>query len=284
MDAVIGAGDAGGGHQLLQLFLGAALLMAIVATITGRRLADDGAWRPRAIYLSVAMLPVLLVMVVAAALFLEAIVQLILGPESPTIDAVNETIGRLGGTDLGGLTDAIQNLPGGLGALLDRASGAFGAERSDLLARQAVIGALTFLAAGFLYWLHLGWRRALMAEDGFAGSVASRTFQAFAYTTTFVFVVVFLLGAVHAGYGLFRVIAPGFTVGLVTTETADRERGVAEFIAGGGLAIVGYWLATMHWALATRLRNPEPPPTSEAAGATTTEPIAPPPTPPETPS
>ena len=266
MNGVLGAG--GGGQHLVQLFFGAAVLMAIVATITGRHLADEGASRPRAIYLSVAMLPVLLVTVVAGAVFLDAIIQLILGPEQPTLDAVNGLIGSLGGGDLGGLGDAIQGLPGGLGGLIERAGEGFGAERTDLLARQAVVTGIALVVGAFLYWLHLGWRRQLMEESGFHASPASRTFQAYAYTTTFVFVVVFLLAAGHAGYGLFRVIAPGMTAGLGSTETADRERGVAEFIAGGGLAIAAYWLATMHWALATRLRNrgaaSEPPSTTDA--------------------
>ncbi len=272
MVEVLGAG--GGGQHLLQLFFGAAILMAVVATITGRRLADEGASRPRAIYLSVAMLPVLLVTVVAGAVFLDAIVQLILGPEQPKLDAVNDLIGRFGGTDLGGLGDALQGLPGGLGGLIERAGAGIGIERSDLLARQAVVTGIAVVVGAFLYWLHLGWRRDLMDEAGFHASPAARTFQAYAYTTTFVFVVVFLLAVGHAGYGLFRVIAPGMTAGLEFTETADRERGVAEFIAGGGLAIVAYWLATMHWALATRLRDPgasEPP----SATGTETAPVPP---------
>lgn len=261
-------GEGGGGQHLIPLFFGAAILMAIVATITGRQLTDDGASRPRAIYLSVVMLPVLLVTVVAGALFLDAIVQLILGPEQPTLDALNGLVGRLGGSDLGSLGDAVQGLPGGLGALLERAGEGLGVERTDLLARQAVVTAIALVVGAFLYWLHLGWRRQLIDEEGFRASPAWRTFQSFAYTTTFVFVVVFLIAVGHAGYGLFRVIAPGMTAGLGSTETADRERGVAEFIAGGGLAIAAYWLATMHWALATRLRSPG---TSEPPATTGTE-------------
>jgi hypothetical protein len=266
---MIGPVAAESGNHLVGLFLTVAIVMAVVGLIAGRHLADEGAARPRAIYLSVAMLPVLLVTVIATALFLDAIVQLILGPESPSIDAVNDLIGRFGGGNLGGVADAIQNLPGGLGGLIERASGLAGADRSDLLARQAVVSALTALAGAFLYWLHLGWRRELMAEEGFERSAASRVLQAFGYTATFVFVVVFLVAVVRGGYGLLRVIAPGLTAGLEFTEDADRERGVAEFIAGGGLAIAAYWLATMHWSLATRLRNPEsaPPPSPEPPAA-----------------
>ena len=72
----------GGGGSLISAFVTLGLLMAIVAVITGRRLPDEASTRPRAIYLSVAMLPVLVIGVLAAAAFLEAAVQLILGPES----------------------------------------------------------------------------------------------------------------------------------------------------------------------------------------------------------
>ena len=255
----------GGGSHLIGLFLTVAIVMAVIAAITGRHLNDDGAWRPRAIYLSVAMLPILLVTAVATAVFLSAVVQLILGPETPVRDALG---GLLGG-NLGELTDAAGDLPSGLGGLLEGLAGGLGVERSDLLARQAVVSGLTAVAGAFLYWLHLGWRRALLDEEGFASSAASRILQAFAYTVTFVFVVVFLVAAVRAGYGLFRVIAPGMSAGLEFTESADRERGVAEFIAAGGLAIAAYWLATMHWTMATRLRNPESAQPPETPIATT---------------
>ena len=43
---------------------------------------DESSIRPRAIYLGAAMLPVLVIGVLAATAFLEAVVLLILGPES----------------------------------------------------------------------------------------------------------------------------------------------------------------------------------------------------------
>ena len=82
-----------GGGGALAFGFSLALLAAIVGVIAGRRMPDESSIRlaladlPRA-----AMLPALVIGVLAAARFLEALVRLILGPES-----LRESIADLGG-------------------------------------------------------------------------------------------------------------------------------------------------------------------------------------------
>ena len=235
----------GGAGSLISGFVPLGLLMAIVAVITGRRLPDERATRPRAIYLSVAMLPVLVIGVLAAAAFLEAAVQLILGPESG-----EDLLGGLGGMAGGGMPADI----GQLGGLLT-GMGDFGLDPTDAAIRTLVASGITAVVAFAIYRLHQDWRRGLMDDATFTGSVATRTFQAFAYTVVLIFVVVFAVSAVKAGYGIFRVVAPDTSAVFSLSESAERERGIADIVSGLALAAASWWLLQMHWKLAAALRD-----------------------------
>ncbi|HEX7246808.1 MAG TPA: hypothetical protein VF351_01775, partial [Actinomycetota bacterium] len=79
---------------------------------------------------------------------------------------------------------------------------------------------------------------------------AARTFQAFAYTVVLVFVVIFVASAIEAGYGVFRVAAPGTTAVFEVGETAEREQGIADVVSGLALAGASWWLVQTHWKLA----------------------------------
>jgi nitrate reductase NapE component len=245
----------GGAGALVSGFLTLGLLMAIVAVITGRRLPDEAAIRPRAIYLSVAMLPVLVVGVLAATAFLEAAVQLILGPESSAEDL-------LGGLAGGGLPGGDM---GSLGGLLT-GMGDLGLSATDAAIRTLVASGITAVVAFAIYRLHQEWRDPLAESAGFLGSPAARVLQAFAYTVVLIFVVLLAVSAVKAGYGIFRVVAPGTSAILPISETAERERGIADIVSGLALAGASWWLLQMHWRLAAAWRGeaatpavPEPP-------------------------
>jgi hypothetical protein len=259
----------GGAGSLIGAFFTLGLLMAIVAVITGRRLPDEAATRPRAIYLSVAMLPVLVIGVVAAAKFLETAVQLILGPES----GVESLMGRLGGLGgLGGMGGG--GMPtgggaGGLGDLISGLGGNLGFDPTEAVIRTLVATGITAVVAFAMYRLHQGWRDRVFDGPGFGDSPAARTFQAFAYTVVLIFVVLFVVSAVKAGYGVFRVVAPGTSAIFSFSESAEREQGIADIVSGIALAAASWWLLEMHWKLASRLRGdaapdaapevPEPP-------------------------
>ncbi|MGZ8630907.1 MAG: hypothetical protein ACXWZF_08055 [Actinomycetota bacterium] len=251
----------GGAGSLISGFVALGLLMAIVAVITGRRLPDEASTRPRAIYLSVAMLPVLVIGVVAAAKFLEATVQLILGPESGVEDLMGG-LGGLGGLGGGRMSDAGA---GGLGDLLTGLGGDLGFDPADAAIRTMVAAGTTAIVAFAMYRLHQGWRDQVFDDAVFHGSPATRTFQAFAYTVVLIFVVLFVVSAVKAGYGVFRVAAPGTSAIFSFSESAEREQGIADIVSGLALAAGSWWLFQTHWKLAAKLRGdsapgvPEPP-------------------------
>lgn len=243
----------GGAGAVIGAFATLGLLMAIVAVITGRHLADERAMRPRAIYLSVAMLPVLVIGVVAASAFIEAAVQLVLGPEQD-----GGFLGGLGGGIPGAET-------GGIGDLV--AGSDLGLDPTDAAIRSLVASGITMIVALAVYRLHLDWRGQLTGDGLFLRSAAARTFQAFAYTVVLVFVVIFVASAIEAGYGVFRVAAPGTSAVFSTGETAEREQGIADIVSGLALAGASWWLLQMHWRLAGTWRGdaddtpsvPEPP-------------------------
>jgi len=246
----------GSGAALVWGFFTLGLLMAIVAVITGRHMPDETSTRPRAIYLSVAMVPVLVIGVLAAAAFLEAAVQLILGPESG-----EDLLGGLGGLAGGGIPGAET----GLGDLLT-GMGDLGLDPTDAAIRTLVASGITAIVAFAVYRLHLGWRTGMLDDAGFRASPANRTFQAFAYVVVLIFLVVFVMSAVKAGYGVFRVVAPGTSGVFALSETAEREQGIADIVSGLALAGASWWLLRMHWGLAATLRGdsdrpvvPQPP-------------------------
>jgi hypothetical protein len=249
--------DAGAG-PVLWGFITLGLLMAIVAVVTGRGLPDQASTRPRAIYLSVAMLPALVIGVIAAAMFLEALVLLILGPES----AVGDVMGGLGG--LGGLGGMGGGEPGGgnglsgLAGLLAGLGDHLAIDPKDAAIRTLVASGITAIVALAVYLLHDGWRRQVVDDAGFRDSPANRTFQAFAYTVVLIFVVLLVVSAVKAGYGVFRAVAPGTSAMFSLSESAERERGIADIVSGLALAAASWWLLQAHWKLAGTLRGGAP--------------------------
>lgn len=249
----------GGGGQLGAGFVSLALLAAIVGVIAGRRMPDDASTRPRAIYLSAAMLPALVIGVLAAARFLEALVRLILGPES-----AREALAELGGGRLGDLIGG-----GGLGGMLGDSGGAGGLgglagllaglgeglDPTDAVIRTLVASGITAIVAFAIYRLHLEWRGTVTDADGFLGSAAARVFQAVAYTVVLIFVVLFALAVVKAGYGVFRAIAPGTSAAFAISETAEREQGIADIVTGVALAAGSWWVFFKAWDLAATWRG-----------------------------
>jgi hypothetical protein len=224
------------------------LTMAVVATITGRRQPDDASTRPRAIVLAVGMFPLLVIGVLAARGAIDAVVRLILGPEAGVLGGIADAVagGALGG------------VPGGFGDL--------GIDATDAAVRALVSSAIVAIVAFALFRLLLDWRDGLTGEAAFPGSPAARVLQSFAYLVVLMFVALFAVGVVEAGYGLFRVIAPGTSAVLGIGESAEREAGVADIVSGAALAAASWWLFQTHWKLAATWRGtgspdvPGPPP------------------------
>ena len=92
--------------------------------------------------------------------------------------------------------------------------------------------------------------------------------QAFAYTVVLIFVVLFAVGAVKAGYGIFRVVAPDTSAMISFSETAEREGGIADIVSG--LALAGAsWCSSRCTG-----SSPRPGAAMEATGAGVPEPPA----------
>ena len=257
-----------GGGALAFGFVSLALLAAIVGVIAGRRMPDESSIRPRAIYLGAAMLPALVIGVLAAARFLEALVRLILGPES-----LKESIANLGGGELGNLIGG-----GGLGGMLGDSGGAGGLagglagslggllaglgeglDPTDAVIRTLVASGITAIVAFAVYRLHVDWRRPVVDDAAFHGSAAARVFLAVAYTAVLIFVVLFALAVVKAGYGVFRAVAPGTSAAFAISETAEREQGIADIVAGAALAAGAWWVLHTAWKLAGDWRGESAP-------------------------
>ena len=76
-----------------------------------------------------------------------------------------------------------------------------------------------------------------MVDDAaFHGSAAARVFQAVAYTAVLIFVVLFALAVVKAGYGVFRAWRPARARGLRDQRDGGAEQGIADIVAGAALA------------------------------------------------
>jgi hypothetical protein len=133
--------------------------------------------------------------------------------------------------------------------------GDFGLSATDAAIRTLVASGITAVVAFALYRLHQDWRQPVIDDAAFARSPAARVLQAFAYTVVLIFVVLFALSAVKTGYGVFRVVAPETSAVLSFSESAERERGIADIVSGLALAGASWWLFQMHWKLAATWRG-----------------------------
>lgn len=106
-----------------------------------------------------------------------------------------------------------------------------------------------------------------MAEESERDITVRRAYQVYLYAVCFVTVLVVLVTAAQAAYGIVRIAAPG-----VTSETGDfgenrnlafgfdpaeaeRDRGTRDLIQNGIIAVIAGGVFAFHWRLATRLRR-----------------------------
>lgn len=159
----------------------------------------------------------------------------------------------------------------------------------DNAVRSFIVGLIAF---GILFF-HAGRTKLLQGQDGYEGSAASRTTQAYNYVTTFTTLLISAVATIGAIYSLWSIAAKDIT-GL-----ESRKQGVVDFIDALVLAIFAGILFVMHLRRSPELRglgitrggSDVPPPAfgapvaSEPASFTPpSDPGAPPPPPPPPPT
>jgi hypothetical protein len=117
----------------------------------------------------------------------------------------------------------------------------------DAAYRLAVQSFLLFVAAGLVFAFHDQRAHRLLPGTSIDGTATGKVARAYLYGIAFVAALVVLVALAKAGYGLFRVLAPGVTG--VGDDDVERQRGIAEllsyvFLAGGGVLI---FFRAWHW-------------------------------------
>ncbi len=214
--------------ELLFVF-GVPLLVAVILVlVAGRKDPDPSHSRTQARYLAAIGLVSLFLALFAAFGTVRALADLIVDKESPqqSVDLPE------------GLEDVFESLPTELfdvpGADAD------GLADDDAAYRLAVQSFLLFLAAGLVFAFHDQRAHRLLPSDRIDDSAPGRVARAYLYGISFVAALIVLVALAKAGYGLFRVVAPGVTG--AGADDVERQRGIAElisyaFLAGGGLLI-----------------------------------------------
>jgi len=134
------------------------------------------------------------------------------------------------------IQDVLEGIPG-LGNIPGLGSGSAEFADDDADYRLAVQSGLLAVAAGAVFAFHDRRARRLVPPGRIDDSATGRVARACVYGICFVAAIVVLVSAAKAGYGLFRVIAPGVTGS--GAEDPERQRGISEllsyaFLAGGG--------------------------------------------------
>jgi hypothetical protein len=144
------------------------------------------------------------------------------------------------------LEHIFETVPGGVEAF--DIPGACGAELRDDDAdyRLAVQSLLLAVAAGLVFVFHERRARRLLTGDGIDDSATGRVARAYLYGIAFIAALVVIVALAKAGYGLFRVVAPGVTGS--GSEDVERQRGIAELLSFAFLAAGGAFIFFRAWA------------------------------------
>ncbi|HEY8217105.1 MAG TPA: hypothetical protein VIH82_08220 [Acidimicrobiia bacterium] len=208
--------------ELLVLF-GVPLVVAVILVLAAARRDDDAAHtRTEARYLGAIVLVSLFVTLFATFGVARGLTDLIVDKHGARSGIPKE------------VQDAIDSVPG-LGSIPGFGSSAE-LRDDDADYRLAVQSALLAVAAGAVFVFHDRRARRLVPPGQIDDSATGRVARACVYGVCFIAAIVVLVAAAKAGYGLFRVIAPGVTGH--GRDAPQRQLGIAEllsyaFLAGG---------------------------------------------------
>ncbi len=222
--------------ELLFLF-GIPLLVAVILVLVAGRKDDDPAHtRTQARYLAAIGLVALFVTLFAAFGTVRALTDLIVdkGKVERSVDLP------------GNLEDILQDLPNGGGVFDLPGTSADDLPNDDADYRLAVQSLLLAVAAGLVFAFHDQRAHKLVPGDTIDDSATGRVARAYLYGIAFVAALVVLVALAKAGYGVFRVVAPGVTGS--GSEDVERQRGIAELLSYAFLAAGGAFIFFRAWA------------------------------------
>jgi hypothetical protein len=216
--------------ELLFLF-GVPLLVAVILVLVAGRKDDDPTHtRTQARYLAAIGLVSLFVTLFAAFGTVRALTDLIVdkGRVEQSADLPES------------LEDIFEDLPSGGGVFDLPGASADELPDDDADYRLAVQALLLAVAAGLVFAFHDQRAHKLLPSERIDDSASGRVARAYLYGIAFVAALVVIVALAKAGYGVFRVVAPGVTGS--GSEDVERQRGIAEllsyvFLATGGVVI-----------------------------------------------
>jgi len=220
--------------DLLFIF-GIPLLVAVILVlVAGRRDDDPLHTRTQARYLAAIGLVSLFVTLFALFGTVRALTDLIIDKE-----------GSEQSTDLPrDLEDIFDSIPGGE-ELFDLPGGGRALANDDAAYRLAVQSFLVAIAAGAVFAFHDMRAHRLVPGDRIDDSATGRVARAYLYGIAFIAAIIVIVAFAKAGYGLFRVIAPGVTGG--GSDDVERQRGIAELLSYAFLTLGGLIVFFRAW-------------------------------------
>lgn len=219
--------------ELLFVF-GVPLLVAVILVlVAGRKDEDVAQTRTQARYLAAIGLVSLFVTLFALFGMVRGLSDLIIDKES------SEQSSRIPES----LEDIFESLPNG--EQIFDLPGASEPADDDADYRLAVQSLLLAIAAGLVFAFHDLRAHRLVHEDEIDASGTGRVARAYLYGIAFVAALIVLVALAKAGYGVFRVVAPGVTG--AGSDDVERQRGIAELISYGFLALGGAFIFFRAW-------------------------------------
>lgn len=146
---------------------------------------------------------------------------------------------------------------------------------------NAVHSGLIALAALAVYWFHRRRIDDVHAASQGRGGPAWRVSYGYLLALAFLGVIVVLVAASDALYGVFRAVAPGVT-GFDGDDSVERRAGLSQLFRMGILATAGAFVFQIHWQRSQAIATPVPP--QPPAVPQPPAPPSPPPLPPEPPT
>lgn len=244
---MLGYGFGGLELVVMPLALVGVVLLGIVALAGGRNEPDPTGQRARAMYVSLVSFVAIFMLLFAIGTAATALANMAFAGSERTVDCAAdpfqpECVNGIGSFDLEDSSS----------------EEAVDAGRTRDALNAAAVGAA---ALGVLFW-HRSRTREMLDDPSFEGSPGERTYRAYLYAVAFVAVVVLLIAAASAAFGLIRWVAAD----SVTAGSTDAEQDgglvqlVTSLVTGGAAA----YLYVTHWkgigGPGPRKREPEPEP------------------------
>ncbi len=237
---VFGLGGGGNFPTDLEVFVTAAVLVAVGAVlVAGRRADDPRALRPAARYLSAICVLTLFVTLYAGFGTMQALSDLVVDHTARLKQTKAEANSEFNDNNLSDFTGGVF-LPVG-NTIFD-----FSAEpNNDSNYAAAMASGLVAITAGGVFLLHARWRKRLARADDVPGGAVTRVDRGYNYGVCFVAAITAAIGLASAAFGIFEVVAPGVALG--GNARVARGEGLAELAAFGALALVALGIFVVSW-------------------------------------